>query len=460
MEIPIEVSNLLEPAASISAIQKGNQYASDTEEVEIKDFPELPEAAMYGLAGEFARFATEESEADPAAVLMTFLTFACTAFGDACFAKVGTTKHPPRLYTCITGRSGKSRKGTSLDPVLLFFDELYKQNPMLEKFRTVFGGLASGEGAISAMRDADKEPDKKEEDKDFEPPLINKRILSIESEMGKLLKVSNKDGNTLSPVLRSLWDHGRAATLTRNNPIESNGAHINILGHITYKELKSLLCQSDIFNGFSNRFLWVCARRKRLIPIPGDLDQVRLNGFIRRFAVSLETAMFRPTKGTNIFRFDEAAKAKWISEYGNLSSPVQEDISPIVDRAEPQTLRLALLLALIDGSDVIGLPHLDAALSIWSYCLKSVEYIFGRTGYDPATEKILSLLHAGPKTQTEINRHLGGHKSADELRDILSPLQDAGTINSYKLKREKGASTTYWQLTGSANACEISGFAK
>ena len=75
-----------------------------------KRWPELEKKALYGFAGEFVKLATENSEADPAAVLITFLT----RFGVECsinpFLMVGDTRHSPRISSIIVGKSSKARK--------------------------------------------------------------------------------------------------------------------------------------------------------------------------------------------------------------------------------------------------------------------------------------------------------------------------------------------------------------
>ena len=51
------------------------------------------------------------------------------------------------------------------------------------------------------------------------------------------LACTRREGNTLSMGIRSFWDSGDYAPLTKNNPITVRGAHINILTHITMQEL-------------------------------------------------------------------------------------------------------------------------------------------------------------------------------------------------------------------------------
>jgi len=64
----------------------------DTDEsdlIAVKEWPTLPQEALHGLAGDAVRLATADCEADPAAVLMTFLAW----FGCACGQPDGSTPY-------------------------------------------------------------------------------------------------------------------------------------------------------------------------------------------------------------------------------------------------------------------------------------------------------------------------------------------------------------------------------
>ena len=88
----------------------------------------------------------------------------------------------------------------------------------------------------------------------------------VESEFVSALKVANRDGNTLSAVIRAAWDTGTLRTLTRNSPLEAVGAHVSIIGHITSEELRRYLDATETANGFANRFMWLCVRRSKVLP--------------------------------------------------------------------------------------------------------------------------------------------------------------------------------------------------
>src|SRR6185437_5045683 len=91
--------------------------------LDITPWPVIGSPAMHGLAGEIARLATQNSEADPIAVMATTLAWSAAIFGRTRFMNVGDTVHHPRLFCALVGASSRARKGTSLDPVRRIFKE-------------------------------------------------------------------------------------------------------------------------------------------------------------------------------------------------------------------------------------------------------------------------------------------------------------------------------------------------
>jgi hypothetical protein len=142
-------------------------------------------------------------------------------------------------------------------------------------------GLSSGEGLISNVRDPmtervrkrdgeiEDEDDAAEPDEDgfvtrtIDPGVEDKRLLIVEQEFAQPLRLMRREGNPLSQYLRTLWDSGRAAAMTRHSPLKATNAHVSVLGHIVVEELQKEMHSVDWYNGFANRFLFACVRRSR-----------------------------------------------------------------------------------------------------------------------------------------------------------------------------------------------------
>ena len=86
-------------------------------DLDIREWPRLNPPALRGIAKEFVELATRSSEADPAAVLVIFLSRFGIEIGTDPHIMIGDKRHSARLFAVIVGSSSKARKGTSADPV-------------------------------------------------------------------------------------------------------------------------------------------------------------------------------------------------------------------------------------------------------------------------------------------------------------------------------------------------------
>lgn len=239
--------------------------------------PALDPAAFHGIAGRVVATLGPHTEADPAGLLLTFLAAAGNVIGPGPRALVGAAEHPARLSVLPVGETARARKGTAqaeVSKVMAQADPGWFETQ-------VMGGLASGEGLIYAVRDGDPEEDGSPSDK---------RIFVVESEFARVLAVAAREGNTLSAILRQAWDGGRLRTMTRRDPLRASGAHITVVGHITTEELLRRLGDTEIANGFANRFLFALVRRSRKLPEGGSLDPAILDDLGRQVAAAIGRA--------------------------------------------------------------------------------------------------------------------------------------------------------------------------
>jgi hypothetical protein len=399
--------------------------------------PSLPQEALHGLFGEIIR---------AAAVLLSALTYAGAIFGSGCYVAVGETNQPPRLYVAIVGASSRARKGTSFGPVKRIF-QLAETLALQSMVNVVHGPLSSGEGIVYAVRDPSDALDK-DTGLPIDAGVVDKRLFVLEGEFGAPLKAIQRDGNTLSAILRMAWDDGHIAPLTKSNRIKATGAHLCVVGHITRNELMILLQGSDIWNGLANRILWTCGRRQKLVPFPQPMPENIVNELAGKIAKALSRA-----KGRERVYSSEATRQLWTSIYPALTQDKPGVLDAVTARAEAQVTRLALIYALMDNSAMIEPIHLRAALAVWSYCEQSARFIFGDSETDPDVNKILLALTEGDKTQTELNNLFSGHLDAGKLNRLLTDLQSVGRISQTKKGggKNKGRSATIWNLSPGFN---------
>lgn len=401
-------------------------------DLEVRKLPVLSEKALVGIAGEFVELATHHSEADKAAVLATFLTrFSVEVSRGPCFW-VGDSKHYARLMTVIVGNSSKARKGTSSTPVERLFNTS-SNYPDYEFARTSPGPLSSGEGLIYNVRDEQKEwkvTDKKTGEMGLvvtDPGITDKRLFIRDEELAAALACTKREGNTLSVIIRQFWDSGTLEPLTKTNRCSCTGAHVGIVAHITIKELLDILNEIQVFNGFANRLLWVFSRRKKLISRPQPMPNDELANFQGRII-----ELCKKVWGTTTMTFSEDALNMWDEVYPELSKEHLGLSGVVCNRAEVQTIRIAMIYALLDGETVIRPHHLEAALAFWQYCEDSALFIFGGRESDIVADKIIEALKDGDLTSTEINELFSHNVQSARIKYALQELAISGKITSYK----------------------------
>ncbi len=245
----------------------------------------LGPAAYHGILGELVRFIEPHTESDPIAVLVQAVVAVGNFIGRKIFIRVEQTRHFLVLFVILVGATSKGRKGTSWDHVLRFF-------PMSAdtwKEHRIMSGLSSGEGLIATVRDR---ATRDAEDGAPPPEPDDKRLLIFEPEWARALRTLEREGNTLSAIIRQCWDTGNLRVMTRKDPVAATNVHVSIIGHITRDEFRKYFRDTEAANGFGNRFLLACARRSKVLPFGGSLsanDMLPLQGRLDEVIEFVET---------------------------------------------------------------------------------------------------------------------------------------------------------------------------
>jgi hypothetical protein len=406
--------------------------------------PLAPEA-YHGLAGRFVQAVTPHSAADPAAILMQGLSMIGCLVGDRVHATAGDAPHPARLNVLTVGPTGKGRNDTAGRParrLVAFADPSFAER--------IVEGLSSGEGIIWAVRDpveklvqVGKGADRHPELEVVDEGVTDKRLMVRESEFAQALRVSQRDGNILSPVVRRAWESGDLRTLTRNNPVCATGAHVVIAGNITRDELLRYLDRTEVASGFMNRFLLCAAKRAQVLPDGEGVPDGELAPIVLELREIVAWA-----QEPRLLRRDERASAVWHAIYPRLSDGQPGLFGAATNRAEAQVLRLSVLYAILDRSPVITGPQLMAALAVWQYASASARWIFGDALDDPIADAILAALRTrGSLTRTAIGELFGRHVERARIEQALVTLES--------LSRARRTQEGHGWTTGGDLACAL-----
>ena len=389
----------------------------------------LREEAFHGLAGEIVHAIEPHSEADPAALLFQFLVAFGSIIGRTAHFVAEADKHYLNLFLVLVGVSAKGRKGTA-------WGHIRRLGEGVDPAWTprVKSGLSSGEGLIWAVRDPIEgtEPVKEKgkpthyEQVVKDEGVLDKRLLTLESEFAATLRVLGRDGNTLSAIIRNAWDKGDLESLTKNSPAKATGAHVSIVGHVTKPELLRYLDSTEAGNGFGNRFDWVCVRRSKTLPEGGNISEVNFAPLLKRLHEAVEFA-----RGVGEMRRDEAARALWYEVYPALSEGGFGLQGAVTSRAEAQVMRLACAYALLDQSRDVRVEHLKAALAAWDYIVASAKFIFGDSLGDPMADELLRALRGSSEglSRTAINGLFSGHRASQQIGRALGVLVERGLVH-------------------------------
>ncbi len=429
----------------------------DEEELNLPGgWPEgMAEEAFDGLAGEIVRRILPMTEADPAALLAQFLVAFANAAGYGPALELGATRHGVNLFACIVGRSSRARKGTSWEFIRRIMTEA---DPDWGR-RRILSGLSTGEGMIEAVRDARHKRERVEgapalggggfRDVEIDPGEPDKRALWIESEFGSTLTLKGRDGNWLDGVIKKFWETGTVQSGTKANPSRCTDAHVSIIGHVTIKELLRKLSDIDVAGGFANRFLWICSRRSKLLPHPGHFSLLEFDELIARVRCALRGVDLRLMEGPVGITMSREAYEAWPAMYSDLGRDRPGILDEMCARAEPLTLRVAAIYALLDLTTRIETRHLRSALAVWRYSEASIRCIFGdRAHDDPRETRLLQALAESPAglSLTDIRRRVfRGKLDKKETCEVLGSLVRAGRIAG-SVTKTGGRDLTVWVL--------------
>lgn len=423
-----EFDVLVARAADETCEQTGSDAEAKASDEPTEDYetpwPVLNDVALHGLAGDVVRVLEPHTESDPAAILFQFLLYFGNAVGRGPYYQVEGDRHYTNEYGIMAGKSGKGRKGTSAGRVR----QIFEIADLEWATKCTDGGLSSGEGLIWKIRDPETKT-KNGEVEVVDQGVSDKRLLCSESEMAAAFMVMQRPGNTLSRIVRDLWDRGNVGSMTKNSPAKTTGAHVSIVGHITSDEIRRLLDGTSAVNGFANRFMMWLVKRSKVLPHGGNIDEKELKELARQVALRLGDASAR---GRVTMTADAAAL--WEHVYPDLSEGAPGLVGAITGRAEAHVVRVAMIYALLDSKGQIGEVHLKAALGVWEYADLSAAYIFGDSTGDPIADDVMTALRgAGEEglSRTDI-RDICGHArrpaSVDASLRLLLKLRRARTF--------------------------------
>jgi hypothetical protein len=408
-------------------------------------FAPLSAAAYHGLAGDYAGLIEPFTEADPATILVQFLVLFGNAAGRRAYRTVENDRHYTNLFCVLIGGTADSRKGSSFGQAKRLFDLA------ADSGWTIKEGLVSGEGVVHHVRDR-VERDKFDKTTGTTTRVIvdsgvsDKRLMAVEAEFARVLTNAGREGSALSTTIRKAWDSGNLGNLTRQSPEVATDAHISLIGHVTPEELTLRLSETDLFNGFANRILWIHSRRTKFLAFAEKPAPEEVTPLAERLSAALK---FARSIAEPEISFTPPACAMFEAVYPQLTSSRRAGLlSVVLNRAAPQVIRLALIYMLLDSKSAVDEDHLRAALALWEYSERSALFYFGGATQLPIADKILNALRQQPNglTRTEMTALFSNHGTGKISEALALLLQQQ--LAQFAEEKTAGRSVERWKATG------------
>ncbi len=387
------ITRVIDVEKSRSTMVRNLEEQSDSSD--FNQTPPVSEEIMFpGLMRQAIKLCCENSEAVPVAVAGYIISWFTSLIGPCVYYQLGDERRRLNNYYLLVGPSGMGKGSSEHGPDRIFYRvEEYlqerfayayekgmtdgiKQFPLLDVHD---GGLSSGEGLAAAKNDG--VPDKPEQ-----TPVPDKRMLIKEPEFGNVLNMAQRQGNTLSHVLRNGYDGKTIKPLTKRDKVCVSDPFFCLIGNITPGELvEHSKCSVMSINGMLNRtmILWTKAVRRQ--PIPEAMPQDKLDSIAEEFARLImearnhlfETHWKKQQVIARPITLGQNARELWINNYDQLvNMPDCHFVSTLCRRHRLHTLILASVFALMDGSLIIDPPHLESALAWFRYSKSSVIYSY------------------------------------------------------------------------------------
>jgi hypothetical protein len=403
---PKDAVEELRPLSAVNAVTPSTPSA---------EWPVLDRAALHGPVGSFVLSCEPHTEADPAALLVTALVVAGNNLNRGPHILAGNGRHPACLYAALVGRTAKGGKGTSYSVVramaVLAFDAEWVESQ-------VKGGFGSGEKLVDDLAGTD------------DKPARDTRMLVVEPEMARMLKVASRETSILSMTIRNGWDGYPLEARSRGATSVAKEHHIGVVAHITAEELRLRLSEADTYGGFANRFLWVAVQRARRLPAGGNVPDELLS----HHAGVIGAAVTKARTVGQVVR-TPAAEVRWAELYDVMGDDDATGLlAAVITRAEQQVLRLSLLYALLDGARAIDVDHLEAAWALWRFCRQSAEVLFGDHSVNPDADRLLAAIRNAGPAGLDLAAQMavfGRNRKAKVMDALRADLEGRGLVVTY-----------------------------
>jgi hypothetical protein len=354
---------------------KSNDIPGD----EVKRFPE---SAWRGAFAKYRSLVGPTSEAPDEFAWGSLAASLSFLSGRSATLPWGPTTMPPVLNVGLLGPTARGRKSTPIeDAAEIVITPLMRkaQRPEPPPMEIVVG-LGSGEGFAEAIADRKWWRPGTKPGKDEPEVQIGRSGLFVVHELGALLGKVRRDqaGAMVDFILaafdaRRIWTH-RTRARSDSPALTMTNAIAVFLCASTKEWLAKTLSDTLVMAGLPNRFLWLTGERKTPIACRPPIDLTAINQFREEVRECISSV------ATKNFVLDPDATAEHTRRYGDeYQRKTESEIAAAsTARNDVLALRVAMVLAIADGTPSISVDHIKAAWEVADYSRTVIEGLVAR----------------------------------------------------------------------------------
>ena len=421
--------------------------------------PVLYPEALYGVLGRVAVTIHEYTGLDVVALYLTLLTVIGNLIGWQVFTQLDDG---PRQYTqggvIIVGPSGDGKDRVVravLDYVADKLDDTWRSHNVIENPQ-------SPQVLVSLVRDPTTKTtiDKKTGQPNTIdiPGVDDTRILILEREFSRLLKLMDRPGNEMSERVRETFDGTRLQSTAKTGDLNelSTRCHMSWIGLITPNAFAKYVIEDYVTDGLLNRF--VLTLLVRGAPTKhGGLEQA-LATDIEEIQDALDAIQGVPGRfGLVPLASDVAEGLRKLHQGAWQHLQTSRGLAGTMEaRYMPHVCGHAMIFALMDQSHRIEWRHFHAATHLrWNGAETNHILLAGRTGSADADEvrALLKRNHPEATAKTDIWNEFGHSVKLERINAALRVLEQQGHAKGYKGESTQGKNgrsgrkPELWKLT-------------
>jgi hypothetical protein len=248
----------------------------------------VPDAAMIGLARDFATTYARYLESPVSFFYFAFLTY----FGAVIARKVtidSALTPEPRLYTVVVGESADTRKTTALVKTEQFFESL-GQRP------AVLFGAGSAEGLAAELKESPS-------------------LLMHLDELKTFVDKAKHENSVLLPMVSTLFERGDYDNRVKAEKVSVCGASLSLLAACTNDTFATMWDERFMAIGLPNRLWLVTDKSTRRHAIPDPIPVAEIETLQKRVRQELDRIDYAYTaNGLRAVAYPLATEARAIFE--------------------------------------------------------------------------------------------------------------------------------------------------